>query len=73
MFGRRGDVQAVIRAYKALYPEELVERYRKGERDFRGINLFRDELEKIFADRLAAGRNIELPSASEEFNPLWND
>jgi len=73
MFAKQGDVQAVIRAYKALYPEELVERYKKGERDFRGINLFRAELEKIAADRFAAGRNIELPAASEEFNPLWND
>lgn len=61
MFARRGDVQAVIRAYKALYPEELVERYKKGERDFRGINLFRAELEKIFADRFAAGQNIYGP------------
>lgn len=67
------DIQDLIRSYKALYPEELVERYKKGERDFRGINLFRAELEKIFAGRLAAGRNVELPPASEEFNPLWID
>lgn len=73
MFAKQGDVQAVIRAYKALYPEELVERYKKGERDFRGINLFRAELEKIVADRFAAGRQVELPAASVEFNPLWND
>ncbi len=73
MIAKRVDVQAVIRAYKALYPEELVERYKKGERDFRGINLFRAELENIFSDRFAAGHFVELPSASEEFNPLWND
>ena len=73
MVARQADVQAVIRAYKALYPEELVERYNKGERNFRGINLFRDELEKILADRFAAGRYVELPASSEDFNPLWND
>lgn len=66
------DIHDLIHFYKALYPEELVERYKKGERDFRGINLFRAELEKIFADRIAAGQYIELPSASE-FNPLWMD
>ncbi len=53
---RQADIQAVIRSYKALYPEELVERYKKGERDFRRINLFRAELEKIFTDRFADGR-----------------
>lgn len=73
MLAKRGDVQSVIGAYKALYPEELIARYKKGERDFRGINLFRAELEEIFADRFAGGQNVELPCASEEFNPLWND
>ncbi|MCL0057507.1 pentapeptide repeat-containing protein [Dehalococcoidales bacterium] len=73
MVARQADIQAVIRSYKALYPDELVERYKKGERDFRGINLFRTELEKIFVDRFAAGQYIELPAASEDFNPLWND
>jgi len=73
MFAKPSNLQTVIRAYKALYPEELVERYNKGERDFRGINLFRAELEKIFSDRFAAGRSVEIPEASGEFNPLWND
>jgi uncharacterized protein YjbI with pentapeptide repeats len=70
---RQTDVQTVIRAYKALYPEELVARYKKGERDFRGINLFRAELEKILAGRFASGQYVDLPTASEDFNPLWND
>lgn len=73
MFAKQGDVQTVIRAYKALYPEELVERYKKGERDFRGINLFRDELERIISERFAAGRHVELPTAFQDFNPLWSD
>ena len=70
---RQADIQAVIRSYKALYPGELVERYNNGERDFRRINLFRAELEKIFTDRFADGRYIELPAPYEDFNPLWND
>ena len=33
--------------FKALYPDELVTRYRSGERDFEGINLLRAELEAV--------------------------
>ena len=66
-------VQTVIRAYKALYPEELVERYEKGQRDFRGINLFRAELEQIITQRFAQGQHITPPDASKDFNPLWED
>jgi uncharacterized protein YjbI with pentapeptide repeats len=73
MFVKQGDVQTVIHAYNALYPEELIERYKRGERDFRGINLFRAELEQIIAKRFAMGQHIELPHASEDFNPLWED
>ena len=70
---RQANIQEIVRSYNALYPEELVERYNNGERDFRQINLFRAELEKIFTDRIANGRYIELPTPSEDFNPLWTD
>ena len=70
---RQANIQEIVRSYKALYPEELVERYNNGERDFRRINLFRAELERIFTDRIADGRYIELPTPSEDFNPLWTD
>lgn len=70
---RKANIQEIVRSYKALYPEELVERYNNGERDFRRINLFRAELERIFTDRIADGRYIELPTLSEDFNPLWTD
>ena len=44
----RTSSNAVATSFNALYPEELVERYRNGERDFVGINLLRAELERIF-------------------------
>jgi hypothetical protein len=31
--------------FKALYPDELVARFRAGERNFEGVNLLRAELE----------------------------
>ena len=73
MIARQGEVQAVVRAYNALYPEELIERYKEGQRDFRGINLFRAELEQIATQRFAEGHVVVLPDVSTEFNPLWDD
>lgn len=72
--------------YKALYPGELVDRYRKGERNFLGINLLRAELEHIFRVRQRQPMSIGFPrlvttevpqwfanSFDVAVNPLWAD
>ena len=72
-------IEAVAKAYKALYPEELIERYDAGERDFEGVNLLRIELEQILGPRLngeleliALGRN-EAGGLDPYFFDLWTD
>lgn len=86
---RRHDPQMprtdVAVRFKALYPEELVERYRDGERDFTGINLLREELERIFRVRGRLPTPEDWQSEAYEtprwfmrgftaaVNPLWAD
>jgi uncharacterized protein YjbI with pentapeptide repeats len=45
------DAERLVRDFRALYPEELLERYAAGERDFSGINLHRREIEAV-AERI---------------------
>jgi len=72
--------------FKALYPEELIDRYRKGQRDFVGINLLRAELEHIYSIRQRQPMEIDLlqietsqipkwytPFFDTAVNPLWAD
>ncbi len=66
--------------FKALYPDELVARYRAGERDFQGINLLRAELEAILGPTVIPFDTWYVPpSPSVEettrgpFCPLWAD
>lgn len=61
----------VAARYKALYPEELVERYRNGERDFIGINLLRAELEHIFRVRQRQPTSRGFPRLSTSDVPQW--
>jgi uncharacterized protein YjbI with pentapeptide repeats len=67
-------VEDVASSYNALYPEELIERYNAGERDFARINLLRTELEHILGSR-TYNTLIEYvsPSLLKRFNPLWAD
>lgn len=57
--------------YKALYPEELIDRYHKGERNFVGINLLRRELEHIFQVRQRQPLNISFPQLATTGVPKW--
>jgi uncharacterized protein YjbI with pentapeptide repeats len=41
------DKTRLIRDLRALYPEELLEGYASGERDFRGVNLLRAAIEPL--------------------------
>lgn len=66
------SVEEIVKAYKALYPEELVERYQQGERNFEGINLLRAELEHILELRRKSGAILFAPELSL-VNPLWAD
>ena len=66
-------MQEIIKPYKALYPEELMERYRLGERNFEGINLLRAELEYILNSRCSEGRSVPFPPEPSVVNPLWAD
>ena len=66
--------------FKALYPEELVSRYRSGERDFEGINLLRAELETIVGPTVVPFDTWYVPpspsfgeTARGPFCPLWAD
>jgi uncharacterized protein YjbI with pentapeptide repeats len=61
----------VAAKFKALYPEELVERYRKGERDFVGINLLRAELEHIFRVRHHQPVRIDFSQLGSSEVPKW--
>ncbi|MBI4297477.1 MAG: pentapeptide repeat-containing protein [Chloroflexi bacterium] len=76
----------VATRFKTLYPEELVERYQKGERNFEGINLLRAELEHIFEIRQQPPSSpYYWPTEAREtphwfsngytaaVNPLWAD
>lgn len=57
--------------YWALYPDELLSRFEAGERDFRRINLLRDEIEHIASTRR---RPLDIPCpVDERFNVLWSD
>lgn len=57
--------------YKALYPEELVDRYRKGERNFVGINLLRAELEYIAQIRQRQPLSTGFPPLQTNRVPRW--
>ena len=57
--------------YGALYPAELLERYREGERDFARINVLREEIEFIASVR---ARDLDPPPYPDErYNTLWSD
>ena len=59
--------------FNALYPEELLERYSAGERNFLRSNLFRKELEHILG--VTTDTSIITPAYTwlEKFNLLWAD
>ena len=57
--------------YNALYPEELVDRYHKGERNFVGINLLRRELEYIFQVRQRRSLSISFAQLTTTEVPKW--
>ena len=64
----------VAKRFNALYPQELVERYESGERDFVGINLLREELEHIFELRQAPPRPRDQPVPLEDdWGPEWSE
>jgi uncharacterized protein YjbI with pentapeptide repeats len=67
------STESTAKVFNALYPEELLERYNAGERDFPRINLLRAELERI----LGPTTNTTLGEAewtrAGGFNPLWDD
>ncbi len=45
------DPAKVAKRFRSLYPDELLYRYKDGERDFRRINLLRTELESYLISR----------------------
>jgi hypothetical protein len=66
--------------FKALYPDELVARFRAGERNFEGVNLLRAELESIVGLSVVPFDSWYVPPAlsSDETVrgpacPLWAD
>lgn len=67
--------------FKALYPDELVARYRAGERDFEGINLLREELESLLGPTVVPFDSWYSPISEDReeqqsrklFCPLWAD
>ena len=66
--------------FKALYPDELVARFRAGERDFEGINLLRAELESILGPTVVPFDSWYLPASLSSGEmargpacPLWAD
>lgn len=66
--------------FKALYPDELVTRYRAGERDFKGINLLRAELETIVGPTVVPFDSWYFPPSATSGGttntrscPLWAD
>lgn len=65
--------EEVAKAYKALYPEELLERYNAGERNFQGINLLRAELEHIVEPGSLHLWIDPMQPESEAYSPLWAD
>lgn len=67
----------LVQDLRALYPDELLERYAAGERDFHGINLLRAELEGLASE---IGPHHWLPQPGVPFgywgsqvSPLWVD
>jgi len=66
-------IEKTATVFNALYPEELLERYSSGERNFLRINLFRQELEHILGS--TTDTDIITPSYTwlEKFNLLWSD
>lgn len=74
------DRATVVQDFRALYPDELLERYAAGERDFHGINLLRSELEALASDINPTSYSIDPPSSGVPFgywrnqvSPLWVD
>ncbi len=65
--------EETAKVLNALYAEELLERYKLGERNFERINLLRKELESI----LGATTDTDLIQSPhtllDKFNPLWMD
>ncbi len=61
------------KVFNALYPEELLERYSAGERNFARINLLRKELEHILGP--TADTDLIKPAYKwlDKFNILWAD
>jgi len=72
------DKARLVRDLGALYPAELLERYAAGERDFRGINLLRAEIEAL-ADKIDARfynppkRGLAFGYWRETVSALWVD
>jgi uncharacterized protein YjbI with pentapeptide repeats len=71
------DPNRLVVGLRALYPDELLQRYAAGERDFHGINLLRAEIEGLASEIDA---RHELPEAGVPFgywghqvSPLWVD
>jgi len=60
------------KVFNALYPEELLERYNSGERNFAKINLLRRELESILGETVETSR-VDRGIRLENFNELWSD
>lgn len=67
----------LVQDLRALYPDELVERYAAGERDFHGINLLRAELEGL-ASEIGPYPGLPQPGVpfgywGHQVSPLWVD
>jgi len=70
------DKARLVRDFAALYPAELLARYAAGERDFRGINLLRAQIEAL-ADEIdfydPPSHGMPFGHWKETVSPLWVD
>src|SRR6266704_7163332 len=64
-----GSIAHELRAWTA---DDLLAAYRQGRREFRAINLLRDELETVCGKRATQFRYSDRPDW-EQCNPLWTD
>jgi uncharacterized protein YjbI with pentapeptide repeats len=67
------SLETTSKVFNALYPEELLERYNAGERNFAKINLLRRELESILGETVDTALIEPGYKRLENFNELWSD
>ena len=66
-------IESTAKVFNALYPEELLEGYKAGERNFAKINLLREELEHILGPTASTDLVEPMYTWLDKCNPLWAD